>query len=149
MPALDSDSEHGTNHPPPRTTRQVVLDYLAGFLVLVLAPTAIAAVFVTSNFRPSISQDFLFLYFGITSAVATAVWSTFVLAEKSLDKRHLFFPTLLLLAAAIVSLFAAISATAETPVLLDTSASFILSGLGWMGFQSVLHVIRSESPASR
>jgi hypothetical protein len=136
-PGRRGDDNRVTRLGPPKKSHS----YLLVFIVLVAAPALVSAFFVSANFRPEVTEDFRFLFFGVASAVSIGVWSTLVLS----DKRHLFFPTVLTLAAAIVALGAAIGGAGSAPVLLDTSVSFLLVGLLWMLMQATWHVIRAES----
>ncbi len=126
--------------------------YATVFIVMVVVPTLLTLLFVGANFRPELSEGFIFVFFGITSAISIGVWSTMILAEKALDKRHLYFPFILTLSSAVIALAAAIAPGAWVPGLLDSCVSFLLVGLVWLGLQATWHLIRAEEgipPAPR
>ncbi|MCI4317638.1 MAG: hypothetical protein L3J96_03795, partial [Thermoplasmata archaeon] len=118
--------------------------YATVFVVMVLAPVLITAWLTSRDFRPNLSEDFLFLYFSITSALAVGIWSTLILADQHGDKRVSFFPSILAIMAAILALVGAVAGPGAAAIPLDLSLGFLLVALVWMMFHATLHVLGAE-----
>jgi hypothetical protein len=105
--------------------------------VAAIAALAIGGLLYLS-FNPTVSEDFLFLYFGITSALAVGVWSTFVLAGRH-DKSTVFVVTVLFEGAAFGALFAAVVGTGSARIPLDFSISVLIVGMLLQSYHSFTH----------
>jgi hypothetical protein len=89
-------------------------------------------------FSPSLSEEFLFLYFGITSALALGAWSTLVLAGPE-DKDSIHLLWILFGVAAIISLLAAFLGTRYARYPLDVSADALLTGIIFLFYHAYRH----------
>jgi hypothetical protein len=83
------------------------------------------------DFRPAITEDFLFVYLGIISGIAVAVWTVFL--QTDVPQKHLlFFVAILMISSAILALVATLIGPADTATLVDVSIAFLLAGLVWI-----------------
>lgn len=89
-------------------------------------------------FNPQLSEEFLFLYFGVASALATAVWSTLVLAGPG-DKETIHLSWTLFGGAAIASLGAALFGPKYARLPLDVSVDYLLTGIIFLFYHAYKH----------
>jgi len=104
---------------------------VVAFLIAILPSVVISFIFVMLDFHPVVTSDFLFVYLGIVTGVAVAAWNTF-LGQGVEDKPLLFFISVLMVFAAIFGLIAALVGSGYSPIVLDVSVAFLLSGLFWI-----------------
>jgi len=79
--------------------------------------------------RPEIDENFLFLYFGIATALGVAVWSTLVLADKRDKVNFVLVLTVLFDIASISALAGAVFGPSRADPFLSLSVSSLTVGM--------------------
>ncbi len=106
---------------------------------VVVLPYVVVGTFVFYYFHPQISIDFLFLYFGIASALAVGAWSTLVLSETK-DTAIIYVVSTTFNLAAFAALIAMVLGPSGAANVLDFSVTSLTVGMATLLYHSYTYL---------